>query len=53
MEEKTLAGENLECYFRPKICILYGNTVVRVWHIETFTRRHSKIPLKTWFLAAF
>ena len=25
MEEKTLAGENLECHFRPKICILYGN----------------------------
>ena len=35
---KTLAGENLECHFRPKICILYGNTVVRGlahWNIHT------------------
>ena len=29
MEEKTLAGENLAYHFMPKICILYGNTVVR------------------------
>ena len=35
MEEKRLHGENLACHFIPKICILYGNTVVRVWHIET------------------
>ena len=30
MEENTLHGENLACHFIPKICILYGNTVVRV-----------------------
>ena len=29
MEEKALHGENLACNFIPKICILYGNTVVR------------------------
>ena len=33
MEENTLHGENLAClaFFKPKICILYGNTVVWVW----------------------
>ena len=37
MEENTLHGENLACHFIPKICILYGNTVVRLsahWNLE-------------------
>ena len=37
MEENTPAGENLACHFLPKICILYGNTVVRGlahWNLE-------------------
>ena len=55
-----MAGENLACHFIPKICILYGNTVVRVsahWNLEylhtgilkylkkMFFWRHSKFNL--------
>ena len=50
--QNTPAGENLACLLLPKICILYGNTVV--WCIDTLKLRmspgrHSKIPYKQGF----
>jgi len=52
MEEKTLAGENLAYHFIPKICISYGNTVVRGlahWNLEYSHAGILKYPKKHGF----
>ena len=52
MEENTPAGENLACHFIPKICILYGNTVVRGlahWNLECSQAGILKYPKKRGF----
>ena len=52
MEEKALHGENLACHFIPKICILYGNTVVRGlahWNLEYSHAGILKYPKKHGF----
>ena len=49
MEENTPAGENLACHFIPKICILYGNTVVpglAHWNLEYSHAGILKYPIR-------